>query len=147
MLLVYASKTGNVERFVQKLPLERYKISSGSEVVEQPCVLVTYTTGFGSVPSEVQRFVANNQHQILAVAASGNRNWGNNFAKSAHSLSQQLSIPVLHTFEMSGTKRDIQTMLEQLQALEHRDLQAIRIKQPQPWQPPALKGNDHIAHF
>ena len=118
MLIVYASKTGNVERFVQKLPLERsLKICSGLEQITEPCVLLTYTTGLGSVPTEVAHFAAAHAPVIRGVAASGNRNWGSGFAKAAHALNEQDGFPVLHTFELSGLKRDISAFMERLDAL------------------------------
>ncbi|MES5837419.1 class Ib ribonucleoside-diphosphate reductase assembly flavoprotein NrdI, partial [Bacillus cereus group sp. MG11] len=44
MLIVYASKTGNVKRFVGKTGLETVQISDGL-LVNEKYVLITYTTG------------------------------------------------------------------------------------------------------
>lgn len=118
MLIVYASKTGNVQRFVQKLPLERnLKISSGEESINEPCVLLTYTTGLGDIPEEVKRFVSQNQAFIKGIAASGNRNWGTSFGKAAITLNQQYGFPILHTFEMSGQRKDIAVFMEGVNTL------------------------------
>ncbi|RIH88606.1 Protein NrdI [Meiothermus luteus] len=106
MLVVYASKTGNVARFAERLPLPRRRILDGGEGVEEPCVLVTYTTGFGQVPPEVERFVERNRPFIRGVAASGNRNWGLNFARAADLLALRYGLPILHKFELSGTEGD-----------------------------------------
>ncbi|RDI96112.1 class Ib ribonucleoside-diphosphate reductase assembly flavoprotein NrdI [Meiothermus sp. QL-1] len=117
MLVVYASKTGNVARFVERLPVRRLWIRSGEERVEEPCVLVTYTTGFGQVPAEVERFARENWAWVEGVAASGNRNWGANFAKAADTLASRYGWPVLLKFELSGTEKDRERFLEALQRL------------------------------
>ena len=46
------------------------------EEVNEPYILVTGTIGFGEVPQEVQQFLQVNHQHLQAVAASGNRNWG-----------------------------------------------------------------------
>lgn len=119
MRIVYASRTGNVTRFVQKLALPAQKITSGQEQVQEPCVLITYTTGMGEVPEEIQRFMQHNHQHVLAVAGSGNRNWGKNYARSADRIAQQWNIPVLMKFELSGRPEDVACFLEGAQRLEH----------------------------
>lgn len=114
MLVVYASKTGNVARFIERLPVKRLRLLSGEERVEEPCVLVTYTTGFGQVPGEVERFARDNCAWVQGVAASGNRNWGANFAKAADTLAGRYGWPVLLKFELSGTEKDRERFLEAL---------------------------------
>jgi protein involved in ribonucleotide reduction len=118
LLIVYASKTGNVERFVRKLPTPRLlRIATGEEEVEEPCVLLTYTTGLGQVPPEVERFARRNQAHIRAVAASGNRNWGSNYAKAADRLSAAFGFEVIHKFELAGRAEDVVRFWEGVRAL------------------------------
>ncbi|RIH88559.1 class Ib ribonucleoside-diphosphate reductase assembly flavoprotein NrdI [Calidithermus roseus] len=118
MLIVYASKTGNVERFVRKLPAPRLlRICTGEEEVSEPCVLLTYTTGLGQVPPEVERFARRNQTHIRAVAASGNRNWGSNYAKAADRLAASFGFKVIHKFELSGRTEDVTRFWEGVRAL------------------------------
>lgn len=112
MLVVYASKTHNVHRFVQKLGVRALRLQSGEEVAQEPCLLLTYTTGFGQAPPEVLRFVERNRPYVVGVAASGNRNWGHNFARAADVLAEQYGLPVVHKFELSGTAHDIHTIQE-----------------------------------
>ncbi|MDF2684500.1 MAG: ribonucleotide reductase assembly protein NrdI, partial [Brevibacillus sp.] len=59
MLIAYDSKTGNVRRFVNKLNLPTVEIDA-QMVIEEPFVLVTYTTGFGQVPEKVASFLQRN---------------------------------------------------------------------------------------
>lgn len=107
MLIAYDSKTGNVRRFVGKLALPSIEIDS-EIVIEEPFVLVTYTTGFGQVPEKVASFLSRNHRYMKGVSASGNRNWGASFAKSADTISHQYGVPVISKFELSGTGRDVE---------------------------------------
>lgn len=107
MLIAYDSKTGNVKRFINKLNLPTLQIDDHL-MVEEPFVLITYTTGFGQVPDRVMSFLERNYQHMLGVAASGNRNWGNKFARSADLISERYHVPVISKFEMAGTKRDAQ---------------------------------------
>jgi len=116
-MVVYESKTGNVERFIQRLPMKSMKVSPELKVGE-PFVLVTYTTGFGQVPESVTRFLERNSRNLVGVAASGNRNWGQNFALSADIIASNYDVPVISKFEMFGTEQDIETFIEGVKQLE-----------------------------
>ncbi len=122
MLIVYASRTGNVARFVQKLPFKNcLRIRTGTEEVQVPCVLITYTTGFGEVPPEVMEFARRNRNHIVGVAASGNRNWGANFARAGVILSQMLQVPLLLQFELAGWQSDVDKFVRAVVQLADSD--------------------------
>lgn len=116
MLVVYDSRTGNVDRFVRKLNMPSLKLAEDTSV-DEPYVLITYTTGFGQVPDQVQRFVDKHSNLIRGISASGNRNWGPHFAGSADLLSARYGIPVLTKFELSGTEGDVQRFREGVKRL------------------------------
>lgn len=59
MIVIYDSKTGNVDRFVKKLNLECYKVVPQLKV-NKPFVLITYTTGFGQAPNTTLEFLESN---------------------------------------------------------------------------------------
>lgn len=107
MLIAYDSRTGNVRRFVKKLGLPAVQIDEGMEL-DEPFILVTYTTGFGQAPDKVLSFLKHNYRSMKGVVASGNRNWGEGFARSADRISALYSVPVLGKFELSGTQRDVE---------------------------------------
>lgn len=108
MLIFYASKTGNVERFLKKTDIpEIVKINNGNEILAEDCILLTYTTGIGEMPEEVSAFVKNNHNKIKAVIGSGNKNWGSAFCSSAKMISEKYNIPNLMNFEMAGNTHDI----------------------------------------
>lgn len=117
MLVVYDSKTGNVKRFVKKLNMPAVSIDEMPKV-DEPYVLITYTTGFGQVPQKVNDFLQENHNMLRGVSASGNRNWGTGFAKSADTIAETYNVPVITKFELSGTKQDMLQFMERLQTIE-----------------------------
>lgn len=117
MLIVYDSKTGNVKRFVNKLNMPAIPIDEHRQV-DEPYVLVTYTTGFGQVPEKVKHFLSRNSKMLKGVSASGNRNWGPGFAKSADTISEMYGVPVITKFELSGTAQDMEQFVERVRIIE-----------------------------
>jgi protein involved in ribonucleotide reduction len=109
MLVAYASMTGNVRRFVGNLDFPSFDISKnhGVSAVYEPFVLITYTTGQGQVPKEVERFIETNSIYLKAVIGSGNRNWGDKFCGGAEKIADKYNVPLLHTFEMFGFPSDV----------------------------------------
>lgn len=107
MLVLYASRTGNVKRFIDKLDM-RVEYIKNVECVNEPYVLITYTDKFGEVPAEVVSFLNKHHEYLIGVSASGNRNWGSQlFARSADVISEKYGVPVISKFEMSGVKGDV----------------------------------------
>ncbi|GMK48466.1 MULTISPECIES: class Ib ribonucleoside-diphosphate reductase assembly flavoprotein NrdI [Paenibacillus] len=125
MLVVYDSRTGNVKRFINKLNMRAVPIGE-LDIVDEPYVLVTYTTGFGQVPERVMNFLNRNSNYLQGVSASGNRNWGDGFAKSADTISSLFDVPVISKFELSGTNQDMEYFVERVRNIEtHRAEQRI----------------------
>jgi protein involved in ribonucleotide reduction len=125
MLVVFDSKTGNVRRFIEALDVESKQITD-SLIVDEPYVLITYTTGFGMVPPSTAKFLESNHIYLQGVAASGNRNWGDSFARSADKISSMYGVPIIHKFEMSGLPKDVMTFKERVQNIRY---ETHRIKQ------------------
>lgn len=120
MIIAYYSLTGNVRRFVGKLgrPGALYTIKPGvGAVLTELFVLVTPTTGFGQVPTTVTEFLRNNADMLAGVIASGNVNWGVNFGKAGRIISEQYDVPLIHTFELSGTDADVRIVNEYLNTI------------------------------
>jgi protein involved in ribonucleotide reduction len=110
MLIVYDTFTGNVKDFVNKLP---YKCCHLSEYDgTNPFILVTYTIGFGEVPDTTKGFLMKHSGNMKAIASSGNRNWGGNFANAATLISNKYKVPIILKFELKGTDTDIQNFIE-----------------------------------
>ncbi|GAA4851468.1 class Ib ribonucleoside-diphosphate reductase assembly flavoprotein NrdI [Paenibacillus vulneris] len=113
MLIAYDSKTGNVRRFVEKLNMRVVQIEE-MMTVNEPFVLITYTTGFGQVPQKVMSFLQKNHANLMGVSASGNRNWGEGFARSADLIAKLYKVPVVSKFELSGTKQDVERFKQEV---------------------------------
>ena len=120
MWIYYDTKTGNVQRFIEKIRELRgwhlEKISPGLHI-RQPAHLITFTTRIGEVPDSTLSFVRVNAPYIKSVSSSGNRNWGANFALAADKLSAQLGVPVALKFELSGTSKDVNTFIHEIEQL------------------------------
>ena len=118
MLIAYDSRTGNVQRFVRKLgPAYRSVQIQPDLKLHEPFLLITYTTGFGQVPEKVDAFLALNHELLRGVSASGNRNWGDHFARSADLISRRYHVPVICKFELSGTGRDVEQFQKEVAAI------------------------------
>ena len=117
MKIVYDSKTGNVKRFINKLNMEAIKIEENL-IITEPFILVTYTCGFGDIPPKVLDFLLENNKYLYGVSASGNRNWGSNFARSADTIANAYSVPIVSKFELSGTKTDIDYFIRRVRELQ-----------------------------
>ncbi len=109
MLVYYASLSGNVRRFAARLPdgFEVYDIKE-HPVAAGPFVLLTYTFSFGRIPKPVEAWLEQNGSQLRAVAASGNRNWGDLFGRAGDLIAARYDVPLLHKFELSGSQQDIE---------------------------------------
>lgn len=124
MIIVYASKTHNVERFCKKISkyksvrVEEYDPSMGS------FVLITYTTGFGEAPEEVHNFLSMYSNRMVGVCASGKQSWKlfGTYCKSADVIHEQYGVPILLKFEMAGTQQDVDKLTERIDMIEQEEL-------------------------
>ena len=121
MFVYYDSKTGNVQRFIDKIKKERpewsfVKISSDMEISENGH-LVTFTTNFGEIPDTTEKFLENenNKKYIKSVSSSGNMNWGTLFGKAADNIEEKYGIPVLMKFELSGTHVQVEYFINSIE--------------------------------
>ena len=120
MILVYASRTHNVEKFCAKIAeyesvrVQDYKPSMGEYV------LVTYTDKFGEVPKDVQVFLEQYHSNMVGVCASGRQIWKlqGTYCKSADVIHQQYGVPILLKFEMMGTDKDRKELLERIENID-----------------------------
>ncbi|PCF55018.1 ribonucleotide reductase assembly protein NrdI [Staphylococcus delphini] len=109
MKVVFYSFTGNVRRFVKRTELDNtleINETNASEEVTEPFIIVTGTIGFGEVPQPVQQFLEINHENLKGVVASGNRNWGSNFAKAGATIADTYHVPLLMKFELHGNSQD-----------------------------------------
>lgn len=113
--IYYYSLTGNIPRFLAKCGVSGQMI--GTARPSAPFVLVTNTLGFGGVPAPVAEFLREHGDLLAGVAASGNRNWGANFAKAGDIIATEYGVPLLLKFELAGTTADVAKFKEELHAI------------------------------
>ena len=105
MKVVYASRSGNVEKFVMKLGrnVDSMRIADGSEKVDDDFIIITYTDGVGSIPRQVETFLKANRDHLKAAAVSGNeRRFPNTFAGAADKIAAMFDVPIIVTFDGEG---------------------------------------------
>ncbi|WP_350253693.1 class Ib ribonucleoside-diphosphate reductase assembly flavoprotein NrdI [Bacillus halotolerans] len=121
MIITYESKTGNVRRFVKalqhKLDIEAIEITDDT-IINQEFIHITYTIGFGEVPERTLNFIKKNKNKIRGVAVSGNKVWGDNYGLAGDKLSAKFHTPLLLKFELSGTKQDLQKIIQEVQLID-----------------------------
>ncbi|MEC4033162.1 class Ib ribonucleoside-diphosphate reductase assembly flavoprotein NrdI [Bacillus subtilis] len=120
MIITYESKTGNVKRFVKalqhKLDIEAIEITDDT-IINQEFIHITYTIGFGEIPERTLNFINKNKNKIRGVVVSGNKVWGDNYGLAGDKLSAKFHIPLLLKFELSGTKQDLQKIIQEVQLI------------------------------
>lgn len=122
MNVVYFSNvTGNTERFVDKLGLDckidRIPVKGIFEGdIDEPYVLITPTYNDRGVPIQVMKFLNKglNRKHLVGVIASGNKNFGKDYAIAGKAISTKCQVPLLYTFEIMGTPEDVQKVKEGL---------------------------------
>lgn len=103
MKLVYASRTGNVQKLINRLGTEALKIETGSEKVDGKYILITYTDGKGVLPEIVEKFIANNRNGLAGAAVSGNKErHPDTFCGAADKLVEQYGTKIIATFDKEG---------------------------------------------
>ena len=109
--LVYYSLTGNIEHILKKTLYYTLAIKVASNLtMEKNFILFTPSIGFGEVPYEVNSFIKKNYSYCVGLIGSGNKNWGDNYCKAVKTLQNQYKIPILATFELSGSLQDIENI-------------------------------------
>lgn len=107
MIIVYASRTGNVKALVDKLNGKSIVIDEAGNITED-YILFTYTDGAGEVPYEVDDFLLTNSTHLKGVVASGDMMYGEeNFAKAGDIIAETYGVPCLYKVENDGTDEDV----------------------------------------
>lgn len=113
--LYYDSRTGNVQRFIDKV----VQITGWTAirvdkdmVITDPGHFITFTTNFGQIPTISDEFLIKNATKLYSVSSSGNRNWGRNFGVAGDKIAATYDIPLAFKFELSGTMEDINQFID-----------------------------------
>lgn len=124
MTIYYDTKTGNVERFVKQLenicPEWKFVNINDFEHFTEPGHFITYTWARGSVPVTSQYFIERYSNLIQSVSSSGNLNWGQTFGMAAEEISKKIGCPIIHKFELSGLKQDVNIVANTIRMMERQ---------------------------
>lgn len=118
MKIYYYSMTGNCESFLKHTGQPRVENIENVKEVNEPFVIVTGTVKFGETPAPVLDFLRAHSNYLVGVASSGNRNWGERFAKAGHNISQEFNVPLLLKFELRGQDKDVKLFNERIDQLD-----------------------------
>lgn len=124
MLILFYSETGKVRKFASNLSERGFvcKDILEHQTVEEDFILITPTYGFGQIPDEVKSFIDNNTKHLVAVASSGNKAWGKDlFGKSGDLISAMYDVPLIHKFQNSGFKADVDLFIERVLSIDKMD--------------------------
>lgn len=120
-VIYFSNVSNNTHRFIAKLNLEaeihRIPVKGEYEgTPDKPYVLITPTYGESGIPVQVRKFIAKskNRKMLAGVIASGNTNFGKDYAKAGHVISDKCKVPLLYTFELFGTTEDVTKVKEGL---------------------------------
>ena len=117
MKLVYASRTGNVQKLIDRLGAEAVKIETGNEAVQGDYILVTYTDGAGVIPEVVEAFISHNRDGLKGAAVSGNKErHPDTFCGAADRLVEKYGVKIIATFDKEGDGKTDQAIKESLSA-------------------------------
>ena len=109
MKLYYASRTGNVEKLVQKLGIpEPVKITDGSEIADDDFIFITYTDGKGIIPPIVEKFLDTNKGHCKGAAVSGSlERHADTFCFAADKIIDKYNIRILDKFDKDGNETTV----------------------------------------
>lgn len=121
-IIYFSNVSNNTHRFIEKLSLvtniRRIPVKGDwDEAIDSPYVLITPTYNERGVPIQVMRFINKyeNRRKLSGVIASGNINFGDDYAKAGYVISKKCNVPLLYTFELMGTKEDVNRVEEGLE--------------------------------
>lgn len=115
MKVFYASRMGKVEALVNKLEVNSTKIVDGTEVANEPFLLITYTDGAGVVPQAVIEFLKNNHNNLKAVVASGSMaRHADTYCFAGDIIAKEYNVECILKIDGSGTDSDLEFIKEYL---------------------------------
>lgn len=123
MKIVYFSLTGNTKKFVNKLGMGSLEINMTNPfiVINEPYILIapTYDKEATEIANDFIEF--NDQGLLKGVIGGGNLNFADLYVFTAKDLSKEYNVPLLFSFEYSGTENDVIKVKELLKGIEDID--------------------------
>lgn len=123
MKIVYFTVTGQTRRFIKKLDLAAYEIEPADPFFEinEPFILVvpTYDQEITEVVNDFLEYKSNRE-QLKGVAGGGNLNFAELFVYTAKDIARDYNVPMLFSFEFSGTNEDVKSFKKVVNELESK---------------------------
>lgn len=108
----WSSSTRNTATLASKLATPTTRIDQ--DPVDDYTVLMTPTFGqprLGDfIPRPVRTWLGHNGQWVIGVIGTGNLNFGAEYCRAAHDVSNCLGVPVLYRAELMGTPTDIEAI-------------------------------------
>ena len=105
----WSSSTRNTAALANKLTTPTIRL--GDDTIDDYTVLMTPTYEMPRlgdyIPRPVRTWLGRNGQWVIGVIGSGNRNFGADYCRAAHDISDCLGVPVLYRAELMGTPTDI----------------------------------------
>ncbi|MCB5951527.1 class Ib ribonucleoside-diphosphate reductase assembly flavoprotein NrdI [Enterococcus sp. BWT-B8] len=123
MKIAYFSVTGQTRRFIKKLDLPAYEIEPANPFFEinEPFILVvpTYDIEITEVVNDFLDYKTNKDN-LQGVAGGGNRNFAELFVYTAKDIARDYDVPLLFSFEFSGTNEDVESFKKVVSEIESK---------------------------
>lgn len=126
-VVYFSSVSNNTHRFVEKLGRDTYRIPlrGEAEKASEPFVLVVPTYGagrslIGAVPPQVRRYLDENHQLMLAVIATGNKNFGAFYGAASRVIHERFGTPIMDKVELMGTPWDVKRVNDKIDYMEQR---------------------------
>ncbi|MBL1228929.1 class Ib ribonucleoside-diphosphate reductase assembly flavoprotein NrdI [Enterococcus sp. BWB1-3] len=123
MKIAYFSVTGQTRRFIKKLDLPAYEIEPANPFFEinEPFILVvpTYDIEITEVVNDFLDYKTN-KNNLQGVAGGGNRNFAELFVYTAKDIARDYDVPLLFSFEFSGTNEDVESFKKVVSEIESK---------------------------
>lgn len=136
-IVYFSSVSQNTHRFIQTLANQNtLRIPTQKTlhptITTQPYILITPTYGAKYVPPQVIKFLSNptNQQNLKGVIATGNINFGKDFAKAGNIISTKLKTPYLYRLELAGTPEDTTKINKGLKNYERQLTKNTQLPRP-----------------
>lgn len=127
----WSASSGNTEALMNKLSTPTYRMSDEPLDDYTIAAVPTYEqvrTG-DYIPRPVRSWLGRNGQWVIGVIGSGNRNFGADYCRAAHDISDCLGVPVLYRCELMGTPTDVDAIDTGIR--QHWD-ELVRLRNPAP---------------
>lgn len=118
--VVFFSLTGNTRRFIEKLGMDSLEIEPMNPfiTIDTPYVIIAPTYDIEATEC-INDFIENNDIELFkGVIGGGNRNFADLYCFTAKDIANDYNIPLLYTFEYSGTDEDVENVTKIIKEIE-----------------------------